>query len=730
MNFCDEDAGRRFVRQQVTPFWLHFQDANLERRFHEQTQRELVEWKGVYDLVLLILILIYFASGIVGGTMPRTTEVTLTFGLASVYRICFPRFPRWRLALAVGWFVGCLLLVISFTVHSGRKLAGIVLFHHIRIVGGVTVFRRWMPYAVFSCLCEILFFLVLVVQDGRVDYVEEPAFFAALLYGCVLAHVIENQQRGNFLLVAMLDDHQKHWRRFTEVSPDGVIVFGPQQDILYNNASANALLESQIHQSIAGLEVSSRNPLTPAQLFAHIATTCQKDEPVELVCTAHTKQQKVLNLSIVAMRYKWWGADATLFLLRDTTVRLHLDSLRRAASARNLLWASLSHNLRTPLNGILAAVGHLQQELSSSDGVEMVELLQSSTDLLKTFMSDILDYVSIELGQMTLKFAPFDVVELLEEGVRTAKNTQLASHVDLRLQLLSEFPSTFFGDSSRIRQVLMNLLCNALRYTRQGFVIVRAQLSMQVLSVEIQDSGPGVPEHMKSLIFDWLEQATSYGEATSIEETLCGFGLPISKAICAALKGCIGVHSHPGMGATFWFTIPEQQPVGDVSPHRGVTKSGHRRVLIVDDHGFNRVVLKCMLKDTDFVLDEAENGVEAVDLYRQQAYSIILMDISMPIMDGLQATAEIRRLETLEIMAPCIIIAVTAFASDRQEAECLSCGMNAFLSKPVSKGDLLRSIHAAIQQQHHRPDGNDGCQLEVAPVKSSTRSRRPFQVSV
>eukprot|EP00742_Colponemidia_sp_Colp-10_P008493 GILJ01009203.1.p1 GENE.GILJ01009203.1~~GILJ01009203.1.p1 ORF type:complete len:735 (+),score=51.90 GILJ01009203.1:104-2308(+) len=733
MNTSHVEMTRQYVREQVTPFWLTFRDAELERKFHTHTRDQLLEWKEVYDLVLLILLGIYFAAGMLSGSLPTIVEIFLTLGFACIYRLLFIRAPRWRLSVAVGWFIGCLLLVILFTLHSGRMLAGIVLFHHVRIVGGVTVFRRWMPYSFFSCLCEVTFFVIFFFKHGRVGYLEEPAYLAALCYGCVLAHVMETQQRTNFLLVTMLGEHQRHWQQFTEVSPDGVVVYGSNNTVLYHNEAATPLLESRILQAVDGFEVTNANPLPPSQLFEHMTAKCTSSQPVEFSCVSRTQKDQYLRLSVVAMPYLWRGADTTLFIFRDTTARLDLDILRRASSSRTLLWASLSHNLRTPLNGIQAAVGHLNKNISSPEDLEMLGLLRSSADLLSTFMSDILDYVSIEFDQLNLKIVSFDVVELLNDCVRIARDTDIARHVDLRLELLCDFTPTFRGDSTRIKQVVMNLLCNALRYTRQGFVIVRGHIANNTLKVEVQDSGIGVPKHLKHLIFDWLEQATSSGEMLRTEETVCGFGLPISKALCRYMNGKIGVHSDAGVGSTFWFTVPEQTVGEDAPVPLEMLKNGCRKsLLIVDDNEFNRVVIKSMLKGTDLLLAEAENGAQAVEQYRNQAFDIILMDISMPIMDGLQATEEIRRYETSENKNPCVIVAITAFVGKHQEIECLARGMNACLGKPVAKNDLLDSIKEAMHQLDRNVlDEDEGTVLgdHLSREPSPVASRRPFQVS-
>eukprot|EP00743_Colponemidia_sp_Colp-15_P006836 GILK01007373.1.p1 GENE.GILK01007373.1~~GILK01007373.1.p1 ORF type:complete len:729 (-),score=81.98 GILK01007373.1:280-2466(-) len=701
---------RQFVREQITPFWLTFRDNELERKYHQQTCDQLLEWKDVYDLVTFILLGIHFVTGIISGILPSVRETIVTLGFLCVYRLLFLRAPRWRLFVGVWWFAGCLLLALSFSVRSGRVLAGIVLFHHIRIVAGVTVFRRWIPYVVFAGLCEVTMILVFFLANGGFVYLDEPAYFAALCYGCVLAHVIESQQRTNFLLLTMLEEQQRHWQQFTEASPDGVVVYGANKSILYHNEAATPFLESEVLESVEELKVTNANPLPPSRLFEHMMAKCSNSRPKEFACVTTTKQKQCLRLSVVATPYKWRNMDSTLFIVRDTTARLELETLRRASSSRALLWASLSHNLRTPLNGILAALGPLQQELSSEEGLEMIGLLRSSASLLSTFMSDILDYVSIELDQLELKSVAFDVAELLEDCVRIARDTDLAKHVDLRLVLSHEFPRTFWGDSNRIKQVVMNLLSNALRYTRQGFVTVRADLASNVLNVEVQDSGIGVPKHLNPLIFDWLEQATTSGELFRTEDTVCGFGLPISKALCRYMNGEIGVDSTPGVGSTFWFKVPEHKVSEDASAHGTLKNDCNKRLLIVDDNEFNRVVIKSMLKGTDFLLDEAENGSEAVERYRQEAFDVILMDIAMPIMDGLEATEEIRRLETAEHKQRSVIIAVTAFVSQSQEEECRARGMDGCLGKPVAKRDLLRSIEQAMhrrdQDAHTRCDEN------------------------
>ncbi len=388
--------------------------------------------------------------------------------------------------------------------------------------------------------------------------------------------------------------------------------------------------------------------------------------------------------------------------LRDVSERVALTAeLERkraeaeaAAEAKTEFLANMSHEIRTPLTSIIGFAGLLESstELSPS-AARFVSRIVTAGHTLLAVVNDVLDFSKIEAGQIELDPQPFDPLRFIAEtldlasGQASAKGLTLASTID------GELPPSLLADSSRVRQVLLNLLGNAIKFTSRGGVSVRVGYETQgggMLRVEVADTGVGIPPERLDRLFQRFSQVDG-----SISRTYggTGLGLAISKSLAETMGGAIGVSSAVGEGSTFWFTIAA--PPAELAPARPAPQAAPEeqrgaRILVVDDVANNRELIAAMLAPFGHALAEAENGLEAVERARRQAFDLILMDLQMPGMDGQAATRLIR--ETCDLNRTTPIVAVSANAMPNHLAQCAAAGMDDHIAKPIQPMELLVKV--------------------------------------
>jgi len=366
----------------------------------------------------------------------------------------------------------------------------------------------------------------------------------------------------------------------------------------------------------------------------------------------------------------------------------------RANEAKSEFIAHMSHELRTPLNAILGYAQLMQRAKLEKKQLDAARVIQRSGDHLLSLITDILDLSKIEAGRLELYPAPCDVralVGAVHEMVRVpAEEKALA----LTCTIPDEVPQAITIDEKRLRQVLLNLLGNAVKFTSVGRVamivsLIEAAKDSVVLRFEVQDSGPGLSPDEMERIFRPFEQAGSVER----REAGTGLGLPISRQLVRLMGSEIQLQSRVGQGSSFWFEVrvpvaelgeqEEQVSVSQVTGYAGARRS----VLVVDDGDENRKLLCTMLDQLGFACREAGNGLEALQRAQQSTPDLILMDLKMPGMDGYQATRTIRLIEPLKQVP---VIVVSANIAEDAIAQCRAAGANAFVSKPIDQSELLR----------------------------------------
>lgn len=417
-----------------------------------------------------------------------------------------------------------------------------------------------------------------------------------------------------------------------------------------------------------------------------------------------TKDGRQVNVSLTVspIRDKKGQVVGASKVARDITEQKRMaERMQEAAARRDEFMANISHELRTPMNAIIGLANILgaSAAIPPEDKRYLATLKQSADDLM-VLINNMLDFSKIENGSIEFEARDFDIEKTVEKVADLMRVQANERDVDLRVSCHAPLNRFYTGDGFRIQQVLMNLVGNAVKFTHKGFIEINVigqavEGNRQSVLFEIADTGIGIPEDKIDIIFDKFTQADA---STTRKYGGSGLGLALVKSFVEAMGGSIRVESRVGVGSTFRFILPLQQSeqIVPLLSSETVLQATRKNVLVVEDYQPNVLVITSLLQRYGYDFDVAYNGAEAIQRYRDGVYNVILMDVQMDEMDGMESTIRIRNLEKDKGKVRTPIIAMTAHVQESDKNKCLDVGMDDFMPKPFDPDILKKKLAAYI----------------------------------
>lgn len=584
-----------------------------------------------------------------------------------------------------------------------------------------------------------------VINQGQWDYDENGDY---KLVGAI-QDITEYKYAKELLLQS-----EERYRIIFEESQDAIYISTPEgRFIEFNNSFVNMLGYSNEELSCLSIPNLYLHPSERLRLQTEIEKNgAIRDFEVNL----RRKNGVIIDCLISATL--WRSLDGSVRgyhgIARDVTAVKKNQELIKAkeiaeqsAAMKEQFLANMSHEIRTPLNVVIGMTHLLENSSLSNKQQEYLNALKISSDTLLKLINNILDLSKIESGKLGLEKSPFRLSDIINELVQTYKFKAREKGINLYTQMDASLPESVIGDSVRLHQILNNLVSNATKYTENGDIIISCRLQSETpvalnVHFSVKDTGIGIPKEKHLHIFESFAQA---GDDTTRLYGGTGLGLSIAKKLVELFGGEMHLVSESGKGSTFSFIIqfdkyPHSENIGPLTPvsqHHAQAQQDAElvrnlkleklSVLLVEDNRLNQIVAKDLLKKWLSVVevDIAENGKEAIKtLQGKKSYDIVLMDISMPIMDGYEATEYIRQ----QMPAPISeipIVAMTAHAFNRNAEKCFEVGMNEFVSKPINPQTLYAKILKVVSPQLiQKPSNNKDINKKEQDMKTS-----PFPVA-
>ena len=526
-----------------------------------------------------------------------------------------------------------------------------------------------------------------------------------------------------------LRDQQFYTRSLIESNIDAIMTTDPLGII------------TDVNKQMEALTGCTRDELIGAPFKGYFTDPDRAEAAIKLVLI----EKKVTDYELTAMardgKKTVVSYNATTFYDRDRklqgvfaaardvterkTVELELKQAKAAAESasrtKSDFLASMSHEIRTPMNAIMGIADLLAKTPLSPEQDKYVQIFRRAGDNLLNLINDILDLSKVEASQLELERTGFSLSELLEKVMEMVAGRAQEKELTLVCDIEPGVPTDLIGDPTRLQQVLLNLIGNAIKFTESGTVSLRVTLERDfavptALRFAISDTGIGIAEEKLSRVFERFTQADS---STTRRFGGSGLGLTICKRLVELMGGRIWVESGVGDGSIFSFVAPFEIWVGAI--RRAAVPNGTEvespllplRILLVEDSPDNCTITEAYLEGTPYKLEIAENGAIACDMFAAGHYDLVLMDRQMPVMDGLTATRTIRAWEQSRHRVPTPIIALTASALKGDREKCLAAGCTAFLTKPIKQDVLLQAIKdrsltpsPALTADLHRPDAS------------------------
>ncbi|MDD5456887.1 MAG: response regulator [Candidatus Margulisbacteria bacterium] len=566
----------------------------------------------------------------------------------------------------------------------------------------------------------------------------------------------DNTERMN-AMVALKESEEK-FRAITSSAKDAIIIIDPEEKIEYWNDAAEKMFgykeKEMIGQSlhkILLLDDMHKNYLatflgdgvssdhySEGKTFEVLASRADSHLlPVEIsLSLANIKDKKhgagfirdISERKRVEAEIKQHKDHLEDLVVARTTALLEMneqltaskEKAETASTAKSEFLANMSHEIRTPINGIIGLSGLLLDSNLSEEQLDQVQMISFSADSLLNLINDILDFSKIEAGQMNLENIAYDLRFIIEFTIESLKYLAKEKNLSLTFNIDENIPKYLISDPERLKQIILNLCYNAIKFTETGGVVLNCQVEDRpspdeiMLHFSISDTGIGIAPDKTELIFESFRQSDS---SVTRKYGGTGLGLTICQRLTQIMGGNIWVESTLGVGSTFHFTIkcrvPDEEQMKQIDAEKNksadstvMNKKIH--ILLVEDHPINQKMGMKMLEKNGYLVSLAPNGVEAVDLCREKNYDIVLMDVQMPVMDGVKATQIIREYEK-QTGQHVPIIAVTANAMKGDREKYLEAGMDDYIAKPIRREDLYRIIDRYV----HKTDIHQDNKLQI-----------------
>jgi PAS domain S-box-containing protein len=535
-------------------------------------------------------------------------------------------------------------------------------------------------------------------------------------------HQIELELQNEDLLLAneRAEIAEKKYTGLYESAPSGYITLSKEGDIMELNPSAARLLNKEAAKLINtrfALFISEETQNVFNHFFDRVLKSQQK-ETCEAMLKTYENPPIYLNIEGNLTQ----DNNFCLLTIMDITkckqaeeAMLKLKVANEAIKFKQSFLANISHEMRTPLTGILGMIDIMEQTKLTATQKDYISTLKHSGENLKEIINQVLDFSKIEAGKVILKPCQFSLKTLLDETKILLKG-RVKPGVELKTSADPNIPSLIYADESRIRQVINNLVANALKFTNTGSVVINSQLLFSnphnreiILKISVTDTGIGIPENLQNKLFLPFSQIED-NDTRNYEGT--GLGLSICKKLVMLLGGEIGFESETQKGSTFWFTFPALliEVPGKITKNGGKNEllpsiqilnqdqkihNQSLNILYAEDKVVNQKVISLILKSMGHVVTIACDGKQVLDIFKPGVFDLILMDIQMPVMDGITATKKLK--EKYKILPPIVGLSANAFEGDRDKYMVL--GMDEYLTKPINKekfNDLLNRLQDLI----------------------------------
>ncbi len=508
-----------------------------------------------------------------------------------------------------------------------------------------------------------------------------------------------------------LENYVKKGLFYKSVVEDGsdiIFVVDYQGKILYHNTSVKETLGYK-SKSLFGKNIFDfilPETLSSFKSKYQRSTKKQYQKSIEFQFLCKDKSYKYLEFNSINLKQKNLPSagkiEGLILDCRDITERKRdAAELLQAQKTKDQFLANISHEIRTPINGIAGMATLLSQNPNQADQITYLNAIKSASENLKVIINDILDLASIESGKLKFERIGFSSKDVMTSLANMFMFQAKEKGITISNQLPKEADKILMGDPVRLNQILINLVSNSLKFTHTGSININCSVEKKegqkcYMCFKVIDTGIGIPSDKLATIFESFSQADA---SVTRKYGGTGLGLTIVKQLVELQQGTISVKSEEGKGSSFVVTIPyqtgKQKDVAEISNQARKSKSYRKslkklNVLLVEDNDINRLYAINILKTWDCSVETAENGFVALEKLKNSSFDLVLMDIQMPVMDGFEATKAIRNGEPLKREIP--IIALTANATRKDIEKCLASGMNDCIPKPFTPEELLRVL--------------------------------------